>query len=470
MKILLRSCIVFLMTIIPAYTEGITGVDISAPGSTNKPTPSIIKDSLTREIVSVSKESGDSSKPKNIAVLTLKNSEGVSVGDAELITDRLNIELFKTKQVTLLERGQIKEILAEQNFQFSGSCNDEKCLVEMGQILGVQEIITGSLGRLGALIIINLRSIDVTTGKIVNVVSQDISGSLEDVITYLPDIARKLAGLDIIVKTPRGKTSITQVLKPTKNSGMVIIRSFPAGAEIYLNDMKMGVTPFIDNTLIPDRYFLKLVLNRYEPYTETFELQPGAIKEISQTLLYNYGSIVVLTQPQGAAVSINSNPVGITPYINDSIEPGEHKISLSMKGFQDVTDKFQSVRNKRDTLTYTLFSLAKLDSQKMMRMKEQRKKRNARRIVFGLFAAGSWGTGIYFNAKAKNNLEEEKRLWDIYNQKPGPDNPITQEEYAKRFEAYNNAVRQSNRYMLIRNIVYGVGGGWTFFFALSIPF
>ncbi len=40
----------------------------------------------------------DTVKLPNIAVLTLKNSEGISPGDAALITDRLNIELFRTNR------------------------------------------------------------------------------------------------------------------------------------------------------------------------------------------------------------------------------------------------------------------------------------------------------------------------------------------------------------------------------------
>lgn len=40
----------------------------------------------------------------NVAVINFKGGSGVSVQDAELITDRINVELFNTKRVNLLER------------------------------------------------------------------------------------------------------------------------------------------------------------------------------------------------------------------------------------------------------------------------------------------------------------------------------------------------------------------------------
>jgi len=131
---------------------------------------------------------------KNIAIMTLKNGSGVGVGEAELITDRLGTELFQTGMVNVMERNQMNDILKEQGFQQSGACTEKACLVEMGQLLGVELLISGSLGKLGSLFLINLRAIDVRTGQIVRVVSEDIKGSIEDAVSRLGAIAAKLVG------------------------------------------------------------------------------------------------------------------------------------------------------------------------------------------------------------------------------------------------------------------------------------
>lgn len=128
----------------------------------------------------------------NIAVISLKAGNGVAQGESELITDRLRVELFRTGSVNVMERDQMQEILKEQGFQQSGACSDEACMVEMGQLLGVQFLVAGSLGRLGELFMLNLRMVDVKTGKISNVVSRDVRGSIEDVVGNLPEAAEDL--------------------------------------------------------------------------------------------------------------------------------------------------------------------------------------------------------------------------------------------------------------------------------------
>jgi TolB-like protein len=127
-----------------------------------------------------------------IAILTLKNAAEVTKGEAEIISDRIRVEIFKTGNVDVMEREQMQTVLKEQGFQASGACTDEGCLVEMGQILGVQQLISGSIGKLGKLYLVNARVIDVRSGKILKVVSEDIDGGIEGVVGRIPGIAWRL--------------------------------------------------------------------------------------------------------------------------------------------------------------------------------------------------------------------------------------------------------------------------------------
>lgn len=131
---------------------------------------------------------------KNIAVINLKSGSGVNASESELISDRLRGDLFNTDKVNVMERDQMQEILKEQGFQASGACTDEACLVQMGQLLGVEMLITGSLGKLGSMFLVNVRMIDVKTAKIVKVVSVDVKGDIEDVVGRLKNIAEQLVG------------------------------------------------------------------------------------------------------------------------------------------------------------------------------------------------------------------------------------------------------------------------------------
>ena len=130
----------------------------------------------------------------NVAALNLKSSSGVALGECELISDRLRGDLFNTGKVNVMERDQMQEVLKEQGFQSSGACTDEACLVQMGQLLGVQALVTGSLGKVGSMFMVNVRMIDVRTAKIVKVVSVDVKGDIEDVVGKIKDIAEQLVG------------------------------------------------------------------------------------------------------------------------------------------------------------------------------------------------------------------------------------------------------------------------------------
>ena len=128
-----------------------------------------------------------------VAVIDL-NGIGVSKSDATALTNRLISELFLTQRYTILERQKINEILNEQGFQRSG-CTSSECLVEMGKLLNVAQIISGSVGMIGSYYTIDLRRIDVETGEILRAANVDISGGIEEVLTKgLREAVAKITG------------------------------------------------------------------------------------------------------------------------------------------------------------------------------------------------------------------------------------------------------------------------------------
>jgi hypothetical protein len=117
----------------------------------------------------------------HVAVIDL-NGIGISNSDAMSLTNRLISELFLTQRFTILERDKITEILSEQGFQQSG-CTSSECLVEMGKLLNVEQILSGSVGKIGSYYTIDLRRIEVQTGQILRAANVDISGGIEEVLT-----------------------------------------------------------------------------------------------------------------------------------------------------------------------------------------------------------------------------------------------------------------------------------------------
>ena len=79
-------------------------------------------------------------------------------------------------------KAKMYEILEEQGFQLTG-CVSSECVVEAGQLLGVQLMLAGSLGRFGNLNIIDLRIIDVETSAIIRSISHEFEGRKELLFT-----------------------------------------------------------------------------------------------------------------------------------------------------------------------------------------------------------------------------------------------------------------------------------------------
>lgn len=130
-----------------------------------------------------------------VALNDLSPQGTLDVGTAQAISDRLRNELFNTGAFSVVERSQMQEILKEQGFQQSGACSTDACVVEMGQLLGVQLIIVGSIAKVGATFTINARMIDVSTGKIVQTATSDCRRcEIDDVLLKSAvDIANKMA-------------------------------------------------------------------------------------------------------------------------------------------------------------------------------------------------------------------------------------------------------------------------------------
>jgi hypothetical protein len=115
-----------------------------------------------------------------VAILELGGT--ISKTESGILTDKLISLLASTGDYRVVERSQMQSILQEQEFQQSG-CTSGECAVEVGQILGVEKIISGSIGKLGSLYSISLKKVDVATGEIEETSSYEIKGSIEDVLT-----------------------------------------------------------------------------------------------------------------------------------------------------------------------------------------------------------------------------------------------------------------------------------------------
>ncbi len=110
-------------------------------------------------------QSNDSSDKKlKIAVIDLR-AMGVSETTGSILTETLRSKLFNLKDFEVMNRQDMQALLEEKAFQQSGICDDTECIVEMGLVLGVEKVVSGSIGKLGETFSVTLKLVDVETAK-----------------------------------------------------------------------------------------------------------------------------------------------------------------------------------------------------------------------------------------------------------------------------------------------------------------
>lgn len=126
----------------------------------------------------------------NVAVAEL-DPRNVSAGEASVVADWLRTELIKTDAFNVIERQSMEKIFAEQGLQQTG-CTNSECAVKLGKILNVKSMVVGSYGKLMDSYVVNIRVIDVESGK--GVYADTAKGdTVDEVGQAVRDLASRMA-------------------------------------------------------------------------------------------------------------------------------------------------------------------------------------------------------------------------------------------------------------------------------------
>ena len=142
---------------------------------------------------------------KSIAVLEFE-AKGVSSLEASTLTDRFRSELVRTEKFVQIERSKIEQIFEEQKLQLSGTISEDK-LVEIGELLGAELLVIGSIGKLGSTYTIDLRLVEVESGQIIASYFKDHRGEVDGLLGQFRIIAGEIAGKEVSLPTAPASNS-----------------------------------------------------------------------------------------------------------------------------------------------------------------------------------------------------------------------------------------------------------------------
>jgi curli biogenesis system outer membrane secretion channel CsgG len=120
---------------------------------------------------------------------------GVSETDGNAITSAFRNELRARNKFNIMEQEEMRNLLEQKGFQLSEVCSEVECYVYVGQTIGVDNIITGQATKIGEVISLAVRVIDVKTGRVIRVALEDTDLSVNSLIKkVLPKFAKNLGG------------------------------------------------------------------------------------------------------------------------------------------------------------------------------------------------------------------------------------------------------------------------------------
>ena len=264
-----------------------------------------------------------------IAIIDLNHTGGLSEEEAITLTNRLRSRLVITNAFIVLERGQMEVILKEQGFQNTG-CTSTECAVEMGKLLNVQMIVSGSIGQVGKIYTVDISLIDIQTAKIEDSFIFDHSGEIGGLVKMMETVANDIANR---------VTGQAPVEVPAK-TGSVVVEVDPKKAEVYLDNNLVGNAPMSLKDIAVGPHAVKIMCKGYD--MEEKEIIVNADKETKLKIeLKKLYKLSVNSIPSGAQVLINNKEAGQTPYTTTIKEGMQFDLKLSLENYKDWTKRIK---------------------------------------------------------------------------------------------------------------------------------
>ena len=279
---------------------------------------------------------------ETIAALDL-DAVGIKTSEVQVLSNRIRSLLVNTSRFRVLERANMEGILIEQGFQQSG-CTSDECLVEAGQLLGVQKMLAGSVGKFGTVYTIDLRIIDVETGKIESSATYDYRGEMENLLLEGASAAlKKLLSL-----------YQAQSFKPAdKYSYLKIITNVPdALILIDANISGVGKTNLIP--LNPGRYSLSVQHKYYLPLVDDVELSEGDTVIHNLKLIRAEGLLKLSGKPDESIYEIADQKGNSGTAIQFVLPAGKHQLKLFSPYYYPLYENLEMIRDTTISVNFNL--------------------------------------------------------------------------------------------------------------------
>jgi hypothetical protein len=384
-----------------------------------------------------------------VAIADFDGRGGVAAGDAATLSDRFREKLIGTNAFRVMERNQMELILKEQGFQQTGACKDNECLVQIGQMIAVQKIISGIVGKVGGMYSVSIKMLSVESGAVEQNISEDCDCPVEELLTVTMErLAKRLAGVKV--------EETARKVEIKRGDASLYVKSDPDSARIYVDGKLVdGQTPLTLDNLTPGDHVIKTTKRELTGFA-TITLQANKMGRLDIRLVKQKTILKVASTPSEAEVYINGSPRTkakpdqITPAIFENIAADSLLLTLFKVGYLDTTVGVRIATNEINNVSVALAEapVEVVQFQKKLVGKKFRKKISFYFSLPGLACVAGGGISYYLAQKDFDAAAAAKSKLENSAIHSGPD----YESLVKENKDKNDAA------VLKRNLAYGISG------------
>jgi hypothetical protein len=143
-------------------------------------------------------------------------------------------------------------------------------------------------------------------------------------------------------------TAAAQAEAAGTTGGLKIVTT-PDDAVVVIDDVMKGRTPLEVKELEAGEHILLLKKKGFFVKKATVSVSVGTTSELSFELAQPI-DLAITSEPKGANASVDGEQVGVTPCVAGKLKPGEHEVSLTLKGYEPFIKTVKLEIAKSDTL------------------------------------------------------------------------------------------------------------------------
>lgn len=124
-------------------------------------------------------------------------------------------------------------------------------------------------------------------------------------------------------------------------TGSVEVTAGVEGAAVYLDDQRVGETPYRQDRMAPRRYAVRVEKPGYRPFRGEVRVTAGRRARVAASLALESPVLRVESDVPGASVFVDRRYLGTTPLEARDIAPGAHDITVSAEGYDMYADTIE---------------------------------------------------------------------------------------------------------------------------------